>query len=155
MPAPTRSIHHALIYAPITERGDRAVQLQIQALQRACRVALAKEETPVCPDLYYATFLSIGERFQSRASFVLKWLDRCDRIWLAAPDGVAASDIIDLDPLGYKVLESNQNARRRRSVFLLQPNAKDQTGWSALPLTSRDVTYLLDCNISAMLAACA
>lgn len=118
----------------------------IKASQRACRLALDNNYLPVCPSLFYRSFMSSGEAMLTRRQSIQQWLLRCERIWLIFP-----LEADRLDYVSYTILEKN----RRKTAFGTRVFARPlyqisivNDLYEAVPVSNDELDDLLLANLS-------
>ena len=142
MPMPKPNTRLVFILVPITGR----LEWSVHAAKAACRIALQSSYQPMCPLLYYLTFLSPGELEQARRPLFMKWLPRTDRIWLQFP-----AEDETLDTLSYDILDGNRRSSRRKPVYQLHTAGDD---FVPAPMRPDEIQELLAINITSGLASC-
>jgi hypothetical protein len=144
-PMPARRWSEELVYVLVPEEG--AVDQKVRAAARtACRVALLRDMTPICPILYYEPFITPEERSVKLPRLAMKWYRRCWSIWLQFP-----TPDEELDRLSYRMLDQNERCTyaQRRPVYRLEENEDDII---PVPLSRAEIRQILDCNIHSGLA---
>ena len=144
MAAPKRSRHFVFILVP--EAGVVEVTAT-RAASAACRVAVLRGLTPICPLLYYLPFMTPEERSTKLPRLSRQWLRRCGKIWLQFP-----SEAEDLDVFSFDVLQANEDSAVRLSVSQLE---RCDDNIYAVPMERDEIRRILGCNLSVGLARCA
>jgi hypothetical protein len=156
MAAPQRIAKMPFILVP--DDGYQDNRHTVRAAQQICRIGHQLGYTPLSPLLHYLTYLSPGEISMEYEDLAWRWLKRCDRIWLKFPDSDNGKE--RLDSFTYDVLDQNSrnkwrdtNNAGRRPVYQLHRTCDDKIGFVPLPMSRAEVREMLQCNITAGLAA--
>jgi hypothetical protein len=144
MPAP-KPIHNVVfVLVPMASEIEAAVR----AARKACRVAHYQGLRPMCPLLYYLTFMSQGEISMEHKRLFGQWLANSDRIWLQFPNEEEEL----LDSASYAILEGNRRRHwnaGRKPVYQLLSAGDD---YVPLPMKQDEVRELLMINLTSGLA---
>lgn len=144
MPAPRRHRQFVFVLVPEERVAEASV---LRTASMVCRIAHQMHLTPICPTVYYASFMTAEERTLELPKVARRWLRLCERIWLQ----FASNDDL-LDAFSFKVLQENETSGVRLPVCQLE-RADDSI--FPVPMARDEIRFMLGCNLDVGLARCA